>query len=61
MLYFIRGEPDWLIGPTPVGVIGSFGYALLAALIFFSVRALAPTASPPPVAVGSVEAAAQPR
>jgi CAAX protease family protein len=48
MLYFTRGEPNYLIGPMPVGVIGSLGYALLALLIFFSARALAPIASPGP-------------
>ncbi len=41
MLYFIRGEPESLIGPMPVGIIGSLGYALLALLIFFHPRALA--------------------
>jgi len=46
MLYFIRGEPDRVIGPLPVDIIGSLGYAALALLIFFSTRALAPTASP---------------
>jgi len=48
MLYFTRGEPNYLIGPMPVGIIGSLGYALLALLIFFSARALAPIASPGP-------------
>jgi len=46
MLYFIRGEPESLIGPMPVGIIGSLGYAVLALLIFFHPRALAPTAGP---------------
>jgi len=46
MLYFIRGEPESLIGPMPVGIIGSLGYAVLALLIFFHPRALAPTADP---------------
>jgi membrane protease YdiL (CAAX protease family) len=49
MVYFTRGEPEWLIGPTPVGIIGSLGYALLAVAIFFSARALAPMAGPRPV------------
>jgi len=48
MLYFIGGEPESLIGPMPVGIIGSLGYALLALLIFFSAQALAPIASPGP-------------
>jgi len=42
MLFFTRGEPDYLIGPSPVGLVGSFGYAILAFLIFFHPRALAP-------------------
>jgi len=49
MVYFTQGEPEWLIGPTPVGIIGSLGYALLAVVIFFSARALAPMAGPRPV------------
>ena len=48
MVYFTRGEPEWLIGPTPVGIIGSLGYAVLALLIFFTPRALAPIDTPPP-------------
>jgi hypothetical protein len=41
MLYFISGEPDLLIGPVPLGVIGSLGYAVLTLLILFRPRALA--------------------
>jgi hypothetical protein len=48
MVYFVRGDLDRLIGPLPVGIVGWLGYALLALLIFFSARALAPTASPQP-------------
>lgn len=40
MLYFSRGEPDYLIGPSPVGIIGSLGYIIMAFLIFFLPRAL---------------------
>ncbi len=47
MLYFTRGEPEYLLGPGPVGVIGSLGYALMGVLIYFSARALAPMARPP--------------
>ena len=47
MLYFISGEPDPLIGPLPVGIIGSLGYAVLALLIFFNPRALAQPAPVP--------------
>jgi membrane protease YdiL (CAAX protease family) len=49
MLFFARGDADRLIGPMPVGIIGGLGYAVLALLIFFSPRALAPTAGPWPV------------
>ena len=48
-LAYISGEPDLLIGPGHVGIIGSLGYAVLALLIFFSPRALAPTAGLQPV------------
>jgi membrane protease YdiL (CAAX protease family) len=41
---FSRGTLEPLLGPQPVGIIGSLGYALLALLIFFHPRALAPTA-----------------
>jgi membrane protease YdiL (CAAX protease family) len=46
-LVFISGASEPLIGPQPVGVIGSLGFALLALLIFFSPRALAQPASAP--------------
>jgi len=49
MTHFLVGDPDWLIGPLPMGIVGGLGYALLALLIFFSPRALAPTAGPRPV------------
>ena len=47
MLYFISGEPDALIGPMWVGVIGSLGYALLALVILLSPRALVQPAPAP--------------
>jgi membrane protease YdiL (CAAX protease family) len=47
MAAFGSGEPDNLIGPACVGIIGSLGYAVLAQLIFFSPRALAQSASGP--------------
>jgi len=34
------GHPNRLLGPVPVGIIGSLGFALVAAAIFFSPRAL---------------------
>jgi len=41
MAFLLIGEPDLLIGPLAMGIIGSLGYALLALLIFFNPRALA--------------------
>jgi membrane protease YdiL (CAAX protease family) len=58
MLLFISGEPDYLIGPMPVGIIGSLGYVVLAVVIFFSSRALAPTVGPRPVGPEAAEEAA---
>ena len=43
-LVFSRGTLEPLLGPQPVGIIGSLGYALLALLIFFHPHALVPTA-----------------
>ena len=34
------GEPNRLLGPLPVGIIGSLGFALLAIAIFFSPKGL---------------------
>lgn len=39
---FVRGQPNPLLGPLPVGVIGSLGFAVMALIIFLSPRALAP-------------------
>jgi membrane protease YdiL (CAAX protease family) len=41
MIYFLRGEPDVLIGPVPEGIVGCLGYALLALPLLFIPRALA--------------------
>jgi uncharacterized protein len=46
-LVFISGASVPLIGPQPVGIIGSLGFALLALLIFISPRALAPLSLAP--------------
>lgn len=40
-ILFIQGEPNPLLGPLPVGVIGSLGFLFAALLIFVSPRALA--------------------
>jgi membrane protease YdiL (CAAX protease family) len=58
MLNFIRGAPNHLVGPLPLGIIGMLGFALLALPIFFSRSALAPMPAPPPAAAKRVEAAA---
>jgi len=59
MFPFLTGDPDRLIGPMPVGIIGVLGYVLLALLVFFSARALAPIASPRPAEPTPVREAAQ--
>ncbi|HSB90882.1 MAG TPA: CPBP family intramembrane glutamic endopeptidase [Anaerolineales bacterium] len=48
MRAFVGGDPHWLTGPQTMGIVGGLGYALLALLIFFSARGLAPIASPAP-------------
>jgi len=59
MAFFIRGAPDALIGPLPVGIIGSLGYAVLALAIMLSRGALAPSGSERPVEPPAVEVASQ--
>jgi membrane protease YdiL (CAAX protease family) len=39
-VFAIAGEPNMLLGPLPVGIIGSLGFALVALAIFFSPKAL---------------------
>ena len=39
-LLVTTGQPDMLLGPLPVGIIGSLGFALLAIAIFISPKAL---------------------
>lgn len=41
MLFFYAGQPDLLVGPTAVGIIGALGYAVVALRIFFTPHALA--------------------
>jgi membrane protease YdiL (CAAX protease family) len=48
MFYFLMGDMNPLVGPLPIGIVGGLGYILLALLIYFSVHALAPIASPAP-------------
>jgi len=59
MLFVIQGDPDYLLGPYPLGIIGSLGYAVLAMLVFFNSRALAPIGSPQPVEEKAIQAAYQ--
>lgn len=42
-LIFSNSASNPLLGPQPVGIIGSLGFALLALLIFFNTRALIQT------------------
>ena len=44
---FVVGDPHWLIGPLPPGIVGGLGYALLALLIFIRPRALVQPAAAP--------------
>jgi membrane protease YdiL (CAAX protease family) len=37
---FVRGQPNPILGPLPVGVIGGIGFAIVALLIFSSPRGL---------------------
>jgi membrane protease YdiL (CAAX protease family) len=46
MLYFIQGDFSRLVGPLPVGIVGSLGYGVLALLLLLSPRALSPIAAP---------------
>jgi membrane protease YdiL (CAAX protease family) len=39
-VFAIAGEPNSLLGPLPVGIIGSLGFALVAIAIFISPKAL---------------------
>jgi membrane protease YdiL (CAAX protease family) len=39
-VFAIAGEPNSLLGPLPVGIIGSLGFALAAIAIFISPKAL---------------------
>jgi membrane protease YdiL (CAAX protease family) len=38
----MTGSPNLLLGPLPVGIIGSLGFAVVALAIFFSPKALQP-------------------
>jgi uncharacterized protein len=48
MVPFLKGDPDWLIGPQPMGIIGGLGLGILALVIFFNNRALVPIADSQP-------------
>jgi len=39
---FVKGNPDSLLGPTPVGIVGGFGLTLIAVLILVHPTALKP-------------------
>ncbi|HEY9121567.1 MAG TPA: CPBP family intramembrane glutamic endopeptidase [Brevefilum sp.] len=39
---FVKGNPDSLLGPTPVGIIGGFGLTVIAVLILLHPTALNP-------------------
>jgi membrane protease YdiL (CAAX protease family) len=39
---FVKGNPDSLLGPTPVGIVGGFGLTFIAVLILIHPTALKP-------------------
>ena len=41
-LLFVAGEPSSLLGPTPVGVIGGLGFAIIAVILFHLPNAFQP-------------------
>lgn len=41
-MIFLQGNPDPLLGPTPLGVIGGFGLTFATAIILLSPKALQP-------------------
>ncbi|MDY6846382.1 MAG: CPBP family intramembrane glutamic endopeptidase [Chloroflexota bacterium] len=45
-LIFVKGSPDPLLGPAPVGIIGGIGLTLTAALILLHPTALKPSSQP---------------
>ncbi|MFW6135898.1 MAG: hypothetical protein ACOC7N_03660 [Chloroflexota bacterium] len=36
-IIFVRGNPNTLLGPTPVGLIGGIGFTVVAGAILMSV------------------------
>lgn len=38
--FFVRGQPNTLLGPSVVGVVGSIGFAVVALILFLAPRAL---------------------
>ncbi len=43
---FVKGKPNPLLGPLPVGLIGSVGFAILAAVLFSRPRVVIPVPYP---------------
>jgi len=58
MVNYMSTAPNTLVGPTPLGIVGMLGFALLAVPIFFSRSALAPMVSAPPAAPKPIQAPA---
>lgn len=42
-LLFVKGSPDSLLGPAPVGLVGGIGFALTALILFILPNTLQPT------------------
>jgi preprotein translocase subunit Sec61beta len=38
--FFVQGQPNTLLGPSVVGVIGSIGFAVVALILFLAPGAL---------------------
>jgi hypothetical protein len=55
----LNGQPNMLLGPTPVGVIGTLGFSILAVFLFIRVSAWKIDAealpSPAPTAAGEAD------
>ena len=59
-MFFIQGEPNPILGPLSVGIIGGLGFTLAALLIFFSPNGLSETQPKPESQVVRAEEAISP-
>ena len=47
-LIFVRGNPDLILGPAPVGVIGGLGITIVAVILLLSCKSFKPKDPPEP-------------